>query len=169
MRLRNRSMRRRWGLCALGFGSFVGVAVNPQSVLGDPLVLVATDPNSIVAIDLGEKQESGLGTVKVWQIERYETPSITVKGRAAKIIKTQYEVRCSTKETRRLYAFAFDSSGGSIDHGPFQESWMPSPPGSYYIEMHRVACGSASATDVIFDDMDHLARTQDDIAREKDK
>ncbi len=152
---------------AVSLASALAITVYAQPAYADPLVLVASDPNSVVAIDLGEKQESGLGTVKVWQIERYETPSITIKGRAAKIIKTQYEVRCSTKETRRLYAFAFDSSGGSIDHGPFQESWMPSPPGSYYIDMHRVACGGASATDVIFDDMDHLAKTQDAIAREK--
>lgn len=164
MRLRTGNTWWKWRLPVL---VFVGIAANSHPAHADPLVLVATDPNSVVAIDLGEKQETGLGTIRVWQIERYGTPSITIKGKAAKVIKTQYEVRCSTKETRRLYAFAFDSSGGSIDYGPFRESWMPSPPGSYYIDLHRVACGGPSATDVIFDDMDHLAKTQDAIAREK--
>lgn len=145
--------------------SAAAIAVYGPSAYADPLVLVAADSNSVVVIDLGEKLESGRDTVKVWQIERYETPSITIKGKRAKIIKTQYEIRCSTKETRRLYAFAFDSGGGSIDFGPFREDWMPSPPGSYYIDLDRVACGGASATDVVFDDMNQLARTQDSIAR----
>lgn len=134
----------------------------------DPFAIVAGDANEIVAIDLGDIQPPAAGTVRFWQVTRYIKAPYTLKGKAVTRLAEQYEVKCASKEFTRIYLFAYGVDGNVIDNGPIQKlEWMPTPPASHLIDLHRIACEGASDTDPIVDDLEHLTRTHDSFARER--
>lgn len=158
-------MRVKFGPKFSVFFAALILSIYPVTARADPFVAIAIDNEVTVVVDLDGISKTIVKTVKAWEITYYATPQFKLKGRAVKQVKRQHEIRCSERETRSAYVFAYDEQGEVIDHGPTRDGWMPSPPGSHLVDLVRVACNGSRADDVILDDMDHLIRTYEDMLR----